>query len=68
MSGENDVGTRRNAFLMLYTHAEDRAVNYLMENIESVSHWGDIMQAVVLDCGKVCRSDPTQRASTSRSS
>ena len=62
MSGENDVGTRRNAFLMLYTHAEDRAVNYLMENIESVSHWGDIMQTVVLDLiRKVCRSDPTQK-------
>ena len=62
MSGENDVGTRRNAFLMLYTHAEDRAVNYLMENIEHVSHWGDIMQTVVLDLiRKVCRSDPTQK-------
>ena len=62
MSGENDLGTKRNAFLMLYTHAQDRAVNYLMSNLESVSSWGDIMQTVVLDLiRKVCRSDPTQK-------
>ena len=62
MSGENDLGTRRNAFLMLYTHAQERAVNYLMNNLESVSNWGDILQTVVLDLiRKVCRSDPTQK-------
>lgn len=62
MSGENDLGTKRNAFLMLYTHAQDRAVNYLMGNLEAVSSWGDIMQTVVLDLiRKVCRSDPTQK-------
>ena len=62
MSGENDLGTRRNAFLMLYTHAQDRAVNYLMQNLEAVATWGDILQTVVLDLiRKVCRSDPTQK-------
>jgi len=62
MSGENDLGTRRNAFLMLYTHAQDRAVHYLMQNIEAVATWGDILQTVVLDLiRKVCRSDPTQK-------
>lgn len=62
MSGENDLGTKRNAFLMLYTHAQDRAVNYLMANLEAVAGWGDILQTVVLDLiRKVCRSDPTQK-------
>jgi len=47
--GESDLGTRRNAFLMLYNNAQERAVNFLMANLEQVANWGDILQNVVLD-------------------
>jgi len=60
--GESDLSTRRNAFLMLYNNAQDRAVAYLMGNLEQVANWGDILQTVVLDLiRKVCRTDPTQK-------
>jgi coatomer subunit beta len=40
----------------------DRAVSYLMANLEQVANWGDILQTVVLDLiRKVCRTDPTQK-------
>ena len=38
--GESDLSTRRNAFLMLYHSDQDRAVQYLMANLESVANWG----------------------------
>ena len=47
--GESDLSTRRNAFLMLYNNAQDRAVNFLMSNLDQVANWGDILQNVVLD-------------------
>ena len=42
LNGGESVGTRRNAFLMLYHSDQDRAVQYLMANLESVANWGDI--------------------------
>ena len=52
--GESDLSTRRNAFLMLYHSDQDRAVQYLMANLESVANWGDILQTVVLDLIERC--------------
>ena len=46
---EADLSARRNAFLMLYNNAQDRAVSFLMANLEQVANWGDILQNVVLD-------------------
>ncbi|CAK9210114.1 unnamed protein product [Sphagnum troendelagicum] len=55
---DQDLSSRRNAFLMLFTCAQDRAVNYLLNNFESVSGWGDLLQMVVLELvRKVCRSN-----------
>lgn len=56
--GESDLGTRRNAFLMLYNNAQDRAVNFLMSNLEQVANWGDILQNVVLDLIRKVRVVP----------
>tara|TARA_B110000977_G_scaffold186460_1_gene252452 strand:- start:6238 stop:6966 length:729 start_codon:yes stop_codon:yes gene_type:complete len=47
--GESDLSTRRNAFLMLYNNDQERAVNFLLQNVEQVANWGDILQNVVLD-------------------
>jgi coatomer subunit beta len=49
LSGESDLSARRNAFLMLYNNAQERALAYLLANVESVTSWGDILQTVALD-------------------
>jgi coatomer subunit beta len=49
LRSEQDLSTKRNAFVMLANHAQDRAVRYLFENIEQVSTWGDILQMAVLE-------------------
>lgn len=59
---ESDLSTRRNAFLLLFNCAQDRAVEYLLNNLEQVASWGDILQMVVLDLvRKVCRTTPEQK-------
>jgi hypothetical protein len=44
-----DLSTRRNAFVMLADHAQDKAVSYLFQQIDRVADWGDILQIAVLD-------------------
>jgi hypothetical protein len=34
---------------MLYNNDQDRAVSFLLQNVEQVANWGDILQNVVLD-------------------
>ncbi|KAG0461669.1 hypothetical protein HPP92_021966 [Vanilla planifolia] len=56
--GEQDPSARRNAFLMLFTCAQDRAVNYLLSHVDQVPDWPEQLQMVVLDLiRKVCRSN-----------
>ncbi|KAL8193970.1 hypothetical protein R6Q57_026212 [Mikania cordata] len=49
LSTEADQSAKRNAFLMLYTCAQDRAINYLLTHVDKVSDWGELLQMVVLD-------------------
>lgn len=49
LRSEQDLSTKRNAFVMLSNHAQDRAAKFLFEHIESVATWGDILQMAVLD-------------------
>ena len=49
LNSEQDLSTKRNAFLMLCNHAQDRAVHYLLSQIDNVAHWGDILQMAVLE-------------------
>lgn len=49
LTSEQDLSTKRNAFQMLCNHAQDRAVHYLLSQIDNVAHWGDILQMAVLD-------------------
>ena len=53
---EQDLSTRRNAFLMLAEHAQDRAVAYLFQQIDRVADWGDILQVAVLDLIRKARA------------
>lgn len=58
LNSEQDLSTKRNAFLMLCNHAQDRAVHYLLSQVDNVAHWGDILQMAVLELiRKVCFED-----------
>lgn len=62
LSQEQDLSARRNAFLMLFNCAQDRAVNYLLNHLDSVPSWGDTLQMVVLELiRKVCRTNPGEK-------
>lgn len=49
LQGEQDLSTKRNAFMMLCQHDRPRAVNYLLTQVDNVAMWGDILQMAVLD-------------------
>jgi coatomer subunit beta len=60
---ESDVSCKRNAFLMLFHCAQERAVGYLTDNLEQVANYGDLFQLVVLELiRKVCHADPYQKS------
>ncbi|KAL1532858.1 coatomer subunit beta-1-like [Salvia divinorum] len=62
LSTEQDQSTKRNAFLMLFNCAQDRAINYLLTNVDRVSDWGELMQMVVLELiRKVCRTNKAEK-------
>ncbi|KAG6416141.1 hypothetical protein SASPL_123565 [Salvia splendens] len=57
---EQDQSAKRNAFLMLFNCAQDRAINYMLTNVDKVQDWGGPMQMVVLELiRKVCRTNKT---------
>ncbi|KAI0502691.1 hypothetical protein KFK09_017648 [Dendrobium nobile] len=62
LNSEQDPSARRNAFLMLFTCAQDRAVNYLLSHVDKVQDWPEQLQMVVLDLiRKVCRSNRAEK-------
>ncbi|KAL8557836.1 hypothetical protein ACS0TY_005073 [Phlomoides rotata] len=59
---EQDSSTKRNSFLMLFNCAQDRAISYLLTNVDRVSEWGESMQMVVLELiRKVCRTNKAEK-------
>ncbi|XP_074288079.1 coatomer subunit beta-1-like [Silene latifolia] len=62
LSTEQDPSAKRNAFLMLFTCAQDRAVSYLFTNIDRILDWGEQLQMVVLELiKKVCRTNKHEK-------
>ncbi|GLU01174.1 hypothetical protein SLE2022_184960 [Rubroshorea leprosula] len=62
LTSEQDPSAKRNAFLMLFTCAQDRAVNYLLTHVDRVSEWGELLQMVVLELiRKVCRTNQREK-------
>ncbi|XP_044471666.1 coatomer subunit beta-1-like [Mangifera indica] len=58
LSTEQDQSAKRNAFLMLFTCDQDRAINYLLTHVDRISEWGESLQMVVLELiRKVCRTN-----------
>ncbi|PIA43661.1 hypothetical protein AQUCO_01800014v1 [Aquilegia coerulea] len=57
LSTEQDPSAKRNAFLMLFNCAQDRAINYLQTHVESVATWNEMLQMVILELiRKVCKA------------
>ncbi|XP_010539403.1 PREDICTED: coatomer subunit beta-1-like [Tarenaya hassleriana] len=62
LATEQDPSAKRNIFLMLFNCAQDRAVNYLLTNVDKVSEWNEMLQMVVLELiRKVCRNNPAEK-------
>ncbi|XP_057467443.1 coatomer subunit beta-1 [Actinidia eriantha] len=62
LSTEQDQSAKRNAFLMLFNCAQDRAISYLLTHVDRVSEWGESLQMVVLDLiRKVCRTNKGEK-------
>jgi coatomer subunit beta len=62
LATEQDLSAKRNAFLMLFNCSQERAIGYLLRNLEAVPNWGDLLQMVVLELiRKVCRSNPAEK-------
>mmetsp|Transcript_28651 Transcript_28651/g.71332 ORF Transcript_28651/g.71332 Transcript_28651/m.71332 type:complete len:943 (+) Transcript_28651:78-2906(+) len=60
---ESDPATKRNAFLMLFHCAQDRAAAFLSDNLDQVSSYGDVLQLVVLELiRKVVRANPLDKS------
>jgi coatomer subunit beta len=60
---ETDAGARRNAFIMLFDCAQDRAVAFLMNAMDQVPKFGDGFSLIILEMTrKVCRQDPSQKS------
>ncbi|MCL7028544.1 hypothetical protein MKW94_002596 [Papaver nudicaule] len=58
LSSEQDPSAKRNAFLMLFTCAQERAISYLLQHVDSIPEWGELLQMVVLELiRKVCRTN-----------
>uniref|UniRef100_A0A2P2MSH8 Coatomer subunit beta n=1 Tax=Rhizophora mucronata TaxID=61149 RepID=A0A2P2MSH8_RHIMU len=58
LTTEQDQSAKRNAFLMLFNCAQDRAINYLLTHVDRISDWGELLQMVVLELiRKVCRTN-----------
>ncbi|KAK9757140.1 hypothetical protein RND81_01G143100 [Saponaria officinalis] len=62
LSSEQDPSAKRNAFLMLFTCAQERAVNYLFAHIDQILDWGEQLQMVVLELiKKLCRTNKHEK-------
>jgi len=60
---ETDMGSRRNAFLMLFNQNEELAIEFLANNMDDVGKYGDGFALLVLDLTRrVCRRDPNQKS------
>lgn len=60
---EQDASCKRNAFLMLFHSSQERAVEYLSQNLEQVANWSDILQLVVLELiRKIVRANPYEKS------
>lgn len=64
LAEEADLAAKRNAFVMLCTADQDRAVAYMHQNLANVAAWGETLQLSALELvRRVCRANPVQKGS-----
>lgn len=62
LAEEGDLAAKRNAFVMLCQSDQDRAVNYLNNNIQHIPAWGETLQLSALELvRRVCRANPMEK-------
>eukprot|EP00123_Amoebidium_parasiticum_P016118 comp23295_c0_seq1/m.38237 comp23295_c0_seq1/g.38237 ORF comp23295_c0_seq1/g.38237 comp23295_c0_seq1/m.38237 type:complete len:959 (-) comp23295_c0_seq1:25-2901(-) len=62
LQAEQDLSCRRNAFMMLVSADQDRALEYLAGVMDQVPTFGDILQLVIVELvHRVCRTNPADR-------
>eukprot|EP01132_Coremiostelium_polycephalum_P005839 gene5839-7268_t len=60
---EGDASCKRNAFIMLFNCAQDKAVEYLGTVLDQVTSFGDMLQFIVVELiRKVCKNTPSERS------
>ncbi|KYQ91924.1 coatomer protein complex beta subunit [Tieghemostelium lacteum] len=60
---EGDASCKRNAFIMLFNCAQDKAVEYLSTVLDQVPNFGDMLQFIVVELiRKVCKTNPSERS------
>lgn len=61
LSREQDMSSRRNAFMFLANHDPDRAVEYLTAQADKIIDWSAILQMSVLDLIRKVRTKQTNK-------
>ena len=62
LDDETDPGTRRNAFMMVFNQAQERAALWLAQNVEKVLNFGDGFALILLELiRKVARAESAHR-------
>ncbi|KAK1403711.1 Coatomer subunit beta [Heracleum sosnowskyi] len=62
LTTEQDQSAKRNAFLMLFSCAQERAINYLLTHVDRISEWGELLQLVVLELiRKICKTNRAEK-------
>ncbi|KAN0047827.1 hypothetical protein ACTA71_002214 [Dictyostelium dimigraforme] len=60
---EKDASCKRNAFIMLFNCAPEKAVEYLSSVLDEVPTFGDMLQFIVVELiRKVCKTSPSERS------
>ena len=63
LQAEADPSCKRNAFLMLFSCDQERAVHFLSNNLDQVANYSDTLQLVVLELiRKVVKSNPLDKS------
>ncbi|KAF5395845.1 Coatomer protein complex subunit beta 1 [Paragonimus heterotremus] len=59
---EQDASCKRNAFMMLVHVSQSSALEYLVDRLDQVQNFGDILQLIIVELiYKVCHQKPSER-------
>eukprot|EP00002_Diphylleia_rotans_P024194 TRINITY_DN476_c0_g6_i1.p1 TRINITY_DN476_c0_g6~~TRINITY_DN476_c0_g6_i1.p1 ORF type:complete len:939 (+),score=220.37 TRINITY_DN476_c0_g6_i1:63-2879(+) len=63
LQSESDLSCKRNAFMMLFNCAQEKAIEYMALNLEAVPSWGEMLQLVAVELiRKICKTQPADKS------